>query len=218
MHPLAFDRYAYTFNNPLRYTDPSGHYLDDGCQTEGCSTYKKKHLDDIGQVVEETVTGDKDDTYNRKREYYEALFSNGVCVGNNCSGTWDSNLEWVKWNMSMLPYEIGRRHIECEGCAYPVIGIAVDILGIIADIELALTFGTEVGLTTLTSYVEATYVTAGAITMSEDRSQLAQDQMVADTRCTKDVFLISGNFTQIRAKVPKIRRNTRIWGILPLAV
>ncbi len=26
----AWDRYAYTLNNPLRYTDPSGHMVDDG--------------------------------------------------------------------------------------------------------------------------------------------------------------------------------------------
>ncbi len=30
--PLAWDRYAYTINNPLRYSDPSGHwYYDPGC-------------------------------------------------------------------------------------------------------------------------------------------------------------------------------------------
>jgi hypothetical protein len=27
-NPLAFDRYAYTLNNPLRYVDPSGHCVD----------------------------------------------------------------------------------------------------------------------------------------------------------------------------------------------
>jgi hypothetical protein len=26
-NPIAFDRYAYTFNNPVNYTDPSGHIL-----------------------------------------------------------------------------------------------------------------------------------------------------------------------------------------------
>jgi len=29
-NPQAFDRYAYTLNNPLRYTDPSGHGVDCG--------------------------------------------------------------------------------------------------------------------------------------------------------------------------------------------
>ena len=29
--PLAFDRYAYVYNNPVRYTDPSGHCLPEEC-------------------------------------------------------------------------------------------------------------------------------------------------------------------------------------------
>ena len=33
----AWDRYAFVNNNPVRYTDPSGHRVDDGCQTEGCN-------------------------------------------------------------------------------------------------------------------------------------------------------------------------------------
>lgn len=32
---LAFDRYAYTFNNPTRYNDPSGHCIWDLCILEG---------------------------------------------------------------------------------------------------------------------------------------------------------------------------------------
>jgi RHS repeat-associated protein len=38
----AWDRYAYVNNNPVRYTDPSGHMLDDGCRTEGCGEWKPK--------------------------------------------------------------------------------------------------------------------------------------------------------------------------------
>ena len=33
----GWDRYAYVNNNPLRYTDPSGQMIDDGCHTSGCS-------------------------------------------------------------------------------------------------------------------------------------------------------------------------------------
>jgi hypothetical protein len=36
-NPQALNRYAYGLNNPLRYTDPSGHGLDptNGKETEG---------------------------------------------------------------------------------------------------------------------------------------------------------------------------------------
>ena len=32
----SWDRYAYVNNNAVRYTDPTGHRVDDGCGTEGC--------------------------------------------------------------------------------------------------------------------------------------------------------------------------------------
>ena len=32
----AWDRYAYVNNNPIRYNDPTGHMVDDGCRSEGC--------------------------------------------------------------------------------------------------------------------------------------------------------------------------------------
>jgi len=36
-NPQAWDRYAYTYSNPVRYVDPSGHMLDDGCNSSGCT-------------------------------------------------------------------------------------------------------------------------------------------------------------------------------------
>jgi RHS repeat-associated protein len=33
----AWDRYAYANNNAVKYNDPTGHMVDDGCRTEGCS-------------------------------------------------------------------------------------------------------------------------------------------------------------------------------------
>ncbi|MFZ3069971.1 MAG: RHS repeat-associated core domain-containing protein [Anaerolineaceae bacterium] len=43
----AFDRYAYVNNNPLKYTDPSGHRFDDGCSTAGCSYSAGDVVEDI---------------------------------------------------------------------------------------------------------------------------------------------------------------------------
>ena len=37
---LAWDRYAYTNNNPVRYNDPSGHMISSGCDIEGCTIEK----------------------------------------------------------------------------------------------------------------------------------------------------------------------------------
>ncbi len=34
-NPLAFDRYSYTFGNPVKYNDPSGHCIWDLCIVEG---------------------------------------------------------------------------------------------------------------------------------------------------------------------------------------
>ena len=36
-NPQDWNRFSYARNNPLLYTDPSGHMPDDGCKTEGCS-------------------------------------------------------------------------------------------------------------------------------------------------------------------------------------
>ena len=36
-NPQDWNRYSYARNNPLRYTDPTGHRVDDGCSTAGCS-------------------------------------------------------------------------------------------------------------------------------------------------------------------------------------
>ena len=34
----AFFAYSYSYNNPLKYTDPDGHAPTDGCEWEGCLT------------------------------------------------------------------------------------------------------------------------------------------------------------------------------------
>jgi len=38
----AWDRYAFVNNNPVRYTDPGGHAVDDGCNQGECGNWKPK--------------------------------------------------------------------------------------------------------------------------------------------------------------------------------
>ena len=38
-NPMAWDRYAYVLNNPVRYTDPSGHYFCEGAYEGKHNTY-----------------------------------------------------------------------------------------------------------------------------------------------------------------------------------
>ena len=43
-NPQSLNRFSYVLNNPLKYTDPTGHKEDDGCHTTGCGgtiNYKK---------------------------------------------------------------------------------------------------------------------------------------------------------------------------------
>jgi RHS repeat-associated protein len=35
-NPQSFNRYSYGLNNPVKYTDPTGHRPTDGCEYEGC--------------------------------------------------------------------------------------------------------------------------------------------------------------------------------------
>ncbi|HNX01165.1 MAG TPA: RHS repeat-associated core domain-containing protein, partial [Candidatus Cloacimonadota bacterium] len=43
----GFDRYAYVDNSPVNYNDPSGHMVDDGCTTEGCSYSDYEYMQDV---------------------------------------------------------------------------------------------------------------------------------------------------------------------------
>lgn len=57
---MAWDRYSYTYNNPIRYSDPTGHMVADdmigGCRSEGCKA-------EIFPVVRAATTAPAGQTY-----------------------------------------------------------------------------------------------------------------------------------------------------------
>ena len=85
-NPQNLNRYSYVNNNPLRYTDPTGHMLDDGCATEGCNlTPLQKSID------------------AQKQKKHEAEAARRKCAKgnkNHCSG-------WNNWAWKNLPSAVG---------------------------------------------------------------------------------------------------------------
>ena len=56
----AYDRYAYSNNNPIRYADPSGHVIDNGCRN-GCGDSAAGYL-----ILAKVTTNQK-----RKNAYFQ---------------------------------------------------------------------------------------------------------------------------------------------------
>jgi RHS repeat-associated protein len=55
---IAWDRLAGLNNNPVKYNDPSGHMVDDGCRTEGCDSEDSEELEieiDTQEIISDLV-------------------------------------------------------------------------------------------------------------------------------------------------------------------
>jgi len=68
---MNWDRFSYVQNNPLRYTDHTGHYLDDGCQMMGCSSDKR-------DLTSWTVAAAVDIVESKENKALETLNSTGI--------------------------------------------------------------------------------------------------------------------------------------------
>jgi RHS repeat-associated protein len=65
-NPQSLNRYSYVRNNPVKYTDPTGHKEDDGCSTEGCNLLKT----DQEKII-------RDAEYVRKYNFYRGCERHG---------------------------------------------------------------------------------------------------------------------------------------------
>jgi hypothetical protein len=161
-------------NNPLRYIDPSGHF----CEQAGKNVICSEDDDSDGWWL--PPDDNPHPLTNPSDLLIEITDDHGIRSGNNYSESIDWNIDWIHWNYSRIPYEINRREVKCDGCTYAGLGILVDILGIVADIDLVLT-GDPI-LSTLAAETEAAHFAWGIFNKEVDiyDAQLYQDQRLAD--------------------------------------
>jgi hypothetical protein len=109
----------------------------------------------------------------------EMTEDHGLRVGNNYSESLEWNIDWIRWNISMIPYEIDRRDVECPGCIELGIGILVDLAGIAADMAAIIGFPElELPATTLEfTWIQIRYLSGNDIVYD---TQLFIDQQNAD--------------------------------------
>jgi RHS repeat-associated protein len=83
-NPQAFNRYAYVFNNPLRYTGPSGH-----CPSGYCM------LDDPG-----SGGGGKNNAQNTQAIFLPVVHNQAPPA----VSAWNSGSQYSEWNEPSSPY------------------------------------------------------------------------------------------------------------------
>jgi hypothetical protein len=69
-NPQSWNRYSYVANNPVRYSDPSGHMMTEGCGAEGKSRCHASDLEiAINKQKEAPLKRDADEMRCRKGDY-----------------------------------------------------------------------------------------------------------------------------------------------------
>lgn len=127
----AWDRYAYGSNNPLRYTDPSGHSADCAIGEFGCQAGRLSRAG-IGKLY--------DDYHDLNFLKYDPH-------------TWEQE-QWIIWNnmlKEMTAADIPEGHFEWKP---DWVSVAIDIGGILGDLGLASGTPPEVLLDAVATWFE----------------------------------------------------------------
>jgi RHS repeat-associated protein len=78
-NPQALNRYAFVYNNPLKYIDPSGHCSDDPDEPTGCLQLGQQIQEEFGVSIEDL--GNDLWTVSTLRLLYSGLFSFRKAIG-----------------------------------------------------------------------------------------------------------------------------------------
>lgn len=74
--PQSFNRYSYSYNNPLKYTDPSGHCID-GITTWACIAAAAAIGGGIGLIVDYSIQV-IDNVSNHDMSFWQAVYKNNI--------------------------------------------------------------------------------------------------------------------------------------------
>ncbi len=86
-NPQALNRYCYALNNPLRYTDPTGHFYDDNWLSGSTTGYSRVCSDGASNVSCDTP-GSTSVTSSSGAYLYH------VCVQSSCKYVWGDDPAW----------------------------------------------------------------------------------------------------------------------------
>lgn len=101
-NPQSLNRYSYVNNNPIRYNDPTGHMLDDGCGTTGCNLTSLQKAIDVQKLADLQRETNERIKRSRERERQDELFSL-IFSGSGSNGEWiDDDWKYYYANRSDL--------------------------------------------------------------------------------------------------------------------